>query len=165
MLHRRVCCVLFVLLVSLAIPGGAVEAQCGKESSCRRCDYLGDPLRPGKQAEEGGPREIQAIGCVPTDECWDCNDPLVSEDGPTSAIILETVSSVPASELGDALTDDYRNRLLLHPSRNMLAVLDGCSGRAVSAIVFLPPDKVGALGELGLRRLEDFLAQNENDSQ
>ena len=166
MLDRRVCFVLFVLLVSLGISGGPVEAECARSDDCRTCTYQTDPYIPGKEAPASWGSIWSPPQCWPSwPNCVGCDEPLASDStNVTSGIILETVASVPVSELSDALTDDYRNRLLLHPSRSMLAVLDECDGHEVTAIVFLSPDKVRALGDLGLRGLEEFLAQNEVDS-
>ena len=99
--------------------------------------------------------KIVSPNCVWGSWCDWC-DALVSEvDNGMGAALM----SAELEEL-DALVSDHLGHLLVSPSRQLVVIQGGCTGKALRSIVFLPPEKIRRLDQLGLETLESFLLRD-----
>lgn len=152
------CLGLLLLVVLVTAPQFALAQQtmmpadCG--ITCRECMVIG---WTGDMESEFN--RFYLVSCLLMVGCPDCEGTgLVKGAGPEATDILETVLAAELTGLPGVL-DQYGDRLVLHPSRNLLAVRGANTcGQALRAVMFLPSEKAMALEQLGVRLMEDFLA-------
>lgn len=83
----------------------------------------------------------------------------VGDDDRAATEIATIVRSVPLTGLR-AIVDEFGDRLLLSPSRRLLAVLgNGCNPQALESVVILSQAQSDELERLGIRSLKRFLEQ------
>lgn len=147
-----------VLVLSLLVAGSArVWAQnCGR--FCQTC--AGNPNR-----WEGyffDPASTYNMTCTTLSAtCQRCMLS-VTDDSHSAADIAAMLQSAPLGKL-DKLVTEYGDRLLLNPSRNVVAVLgNACNAQAVESVLFLRAEKSRTLEQLGVRSLEEFLERQSN---
>jgi hypothetical protein len=136
---------MLVMGVSMVVPTSA-RAQCGENCASLLCGwfrYTGYNEGPGQWA----------MTCV-DDFCDWCESPLVKDGVPEAEKVLEIVKSAQLDDVASVL-NNYRNRLFLYPSRNML-VFRGtdCATDAIASVVFLREERSRDLQRMGVLPLE-----------
>ena len=156
----------FIVVLALGLgmlagnPAPALAQDCG--SSCQRCMWLG---REGVNHSEGS---HNLMDCRLGSQCAPCSggpppgeDVSVSEAGVSETEILRALTSAARSELPQLLAE-YGDRILLHTSRNLLAIRgSGCQAGHVTAVSFLDDAQMETLTRFPIRRLSEFLAQEQ----
>lgn len=103
------------------------------------------------------------MNCKATDEgCGECAGiTMLVSDLPKGMDLLAALKSAPMASL-QAAAGILRDRLLVYPERNMVAVRgERCAANSIVAVAFLPADRVAVLARSGLPRLEKFLAEGQ----
>lgn len=95
------------------------------------------------------------------DDCNLCNDTTttngIAEVPPAASKIVRAITGAQSGQL-DRVVEQYGNRMLIHPSRGLLAIRGlGCKAKNVTVVVFLTADEIKALQSLGVAHLDDFL--------
>lgn len=160
--------VIVVLTLGLGMlagsPAPVLAQDCG--SSCQRCMWFG---REGVNYSQGS---HNLMDCRLGSECSPCTggpppgeEASVSEVGVSETEILLALTRATPSEL-PRLFAEYKDRILLHASRNLLAIRgSGCQASHVTAVSFLDDSQMETLTRFPVRRLNEFLAQEQEDSQ
>jgi hypothetical protein len=100
-------------------------------------------------------RCIETQGGCPTAGCGAGS--LVS-DVRVSSSLLAKLSSASTSQAAWQTIPGMRERLLVYPARNMVALRgDRCAANSIVAVVFLSPARVADLAKRGVPLLEKFL--------
>ena len=139
--------------VVLASPATAyAQIGCGSASSCTEtCDV--DRFQPLETT-------YKTVSLLCNDgDCGECTlDPLVADAAPSEAALLSQLLGATAEELPEVVAK-YQSRLLIHPSRKLVAVrASGCDDDAITSVAFLNQEKTDALVSLGIGRLDTFLS-------
>lgn len=147
---------MFASLVILVAGAADLLAQdCGEY-----CGPCGAGSKEGWSHNENGEYNMN---CKATDEgCPQCGGiTMLVSDLPKEMDLLTALKSAPMASLRAAV-GTLRDRLLVYPERNMIAVRgERCAANSIVAVAFLPADRVAALATSGLPRLENFLAEGQ----
>jgi hypothetical protein len=157
-----------MLLLSCAFlaPRSADAQDCGHD--CVTC--IAGTGYEGVHYEKGGAYDMTCtvlvqycVACAPqlpgdTTENWPVNpDTRVSDAAPGAEAIVQLIQSTPPSRLKPWL-GKFHNRILLVPDRNLVVVKgNGCDPEALTTVLFVSPEKVKKLGDLGVLTLREYL--------
>lgn len=130
----------------------AAQGLCGNYCHSGTCGwdrYTGYDESPGGSWQ---------IGCTDTQHCDFCFSPsLISERSVDQRDVSDILRDAPAHEVR-AMVMLYQDRLLIHPQRNILAIRGSdCDAELVTSVVFVSPERMALLEELGLPSLNDHL--------
>lgn len=142
-----ICACLGLMLSST--PATAQQARdCG--TVCHWCGIFG---WEGRTWAANGDYDMTCYEQLP--DCVACSHPeMVGDDTPAAARIIDVVKATSDVRLAAALKP-YRDRLLWSPVRHLIVVQgNSCDAKALAAVVFVDPQKAGAIQRLGLRVLE-----------
>ncbi|MGH7503093.1 MAG: hypothetical protein ACREL7_15310 [Longimicrobiales bacterium] len=153
--HSFVVCV--AVSVALTIPTWVQAQDCGRD--CLPCAGYG---WEGSFFDPDGSEDMRCPQIL-MEDCDKCGINLVAAEDVDVADLISALRS-QNSEQWASLVIQFRERLLLHPERRIVAVLGaGCSASRVDSVVFLEEETVDRLRVLGLRDLRDYLRAENQD--
>ncbi len=148
-----------------ASPELVLAQDCG--TSCQRCLLLG---REGVNHRQGAPNDMR---CRFGSDCKPCHEGQEGKEGPRKSLgdadaseteILRAFLDATPDQLPGVVAK-YRERILLHHPRQLLAVRGSdCLADHVTAVTFLSKDRLEALRRFTITRLDDFLTAHSGEA-
>lgn len=149
---------MFLMAAAVVASPSAATAQCG--GNCDTCAQGGGwaGWGAGGTYDRGCYEDIPfCVACVPVFLVADRSD---SDDG-----IFKLVKAADADGM-ESLVVKHGSRLLVSDERNLLVIQGStCDPHALSAVSVLEHDKAKALVALGVRSLEEYIAQPPRRTQ
>ena len=146
-----------VSLVVVALLPAALLAQADCGTNCRDC---ATGKKEGYSYNSNGDYNMLCVSGTTGCQEAGCGAATLVSDAPREGDLLAVVRSTPVDSLS-ALAGTLRERLLVFPERNMVALRGAhCAANSIVAVLFLPRARVAALAKSGLPHLKTFLALN-----
>lgn len=152
--------VLWFALATL-VPTAIAAQDCGM--------YCGPCLESAHEGYQHDADSSYDMACTLAGECDECEKggqaTLVADAPPSARAIMNAVSTTTPQRVG-AIVEQYRDYLLLHPSRRLLAIrgTSSCDQDVIVAVVYLTAELTEALDRSGVRGLDAFLEELRSES-